>query len=163
MASKLTALAKMQSLILFFVLAYTISWLIWLPQVASAQGFLERPVSPYLHLLGGLGPMLAALIVTAITAGKAGLRELAGRMSRWRVKLVWHLIAWFGPVVLFVIASTIIRVISGAWPDVSRFGQTKEYPQLPILVYWLANLFFFRFGEETGWRGFSLPRLQQRY
>ncbi len=85
MTSQLTMFAKKHSLAIFFILAYAISWLIWLPLVASAQGFLDRTVSPYLHLLGGLGPMLAALIVTVISAGRAGLREIAGRMVHWRV------------------------------------------------------------------------------
>ena len=163
MASQLTTLARKHSLVLFFVLAFAISWLIWLPQVASAQGFLKQPISPHLHLLGGLGPLLAAMTVTRLSAGKAGIQELAGRMSRWRVDLKWHLIAWFGPVILFVIAVFIVRITSGTWPELSRFGQTKEYPQLPILIYWAANLLLFGFGEETGWRGFALPRLQKSH
>jgi len=163
MASQLTTLAKKHPLVLFFVLAFGISWLIWLPLAASAQGLLNRPVSPYLHLIGGLGPMLAAMIVTSLVAGKAGMQELVGRMSLWRVNLRWHLIAWFGPAALFIIAAVIARVVWGARPELSHFGQTKEYPELPVFVYWAANIFFFGFGEETGWRGFALPRLQKSH
>jgi uncharacterized protein len=163
MTSQIATFARKHSLILFFILAYIISWLVWLSQVASVQGYLDRPVSPYLHLLGGLGPMLAALIVTSLSAGKAGLREIAARMSRWQVGPVWHLIAWFGPALVFVVAVIVVFVTSGTWPDVSRFGQTTEYPQLPLLAFWAADIFFFGFGEETGWRGFALPRLQKRY
>lgn len=163
MASQITAWRRRQPLVIFFVLSYVISWIIWLPQVAFVQGFLDRPVSPYLHLLGGIGPMLAAIIVTGIIAGRAGIRELAGRMFRWRVGIAWHLIAWFSPVVLFAIAAVIVRVVWGAWPDLSRFGQTEEYPQLPLLIYWAANIFFYGWGEETGWRGFALPRLQKSH
>lgn len=163
MTSQITTLTKKHPLVIFFVLTYTISWLIWLPQLASVQGFLGRPVSPYLHLVGELGPLLAAMIVTALTSGRAGIQELAGRMFRWRVNSVWHLIAWFGPVALFAIAAIIVQVVSGTWPVLSRFGQTEEYPQLPLLVYWVAALVFYGWGEETGWRGFALPRLQNRH
>jgi hypothetical protein len=33
--------------------------------------------------------MLAALTVTGLVRGRAGLRELLGRMGRWRVGLRW--------------------------------------------------------------------------
>ena len=38
-----------------------------------------------------------------------------------------------------------------------------EYPHLPEAVYWAASLFFYGWGEETGWRGFALPYLQGRH
>lgn len=162
MAAQITTLIKKHSLVVFFVLAYAISWLIWLPQLASAQGFLKTPVSPYLHLIGGFGPMLAAMIVTGITVGRTGLKELVGRMFRWHVGIVWHLIAWFSLVALFFIAAIIVRITSGVWPDLSRFGQTTEYPQMPLLAYWVVNIIY-GWGEETGWRGFALPRLQKNH
>jgi membrane protease YdiL (CAAX protease family) len=107
--------------------------------------------------------MLSALVITGTIAGRAGMRELAGRMFRWRVNPVWHLLAWLSPVALFAIAAVIARLIWGVWPDLGKFGQTEEYPQLPILVYWAANLLFYGWGEETGWRGFALPRLQKQH
>lgn len=154
---------KEHPLALFFVLAFAISWTIWLPQVAFVQGFLDKPVSPYLHLAGGLGPMLAAIIVTGLIGGSNGIREHVRRMFRWRVRMTWHLIAWFGPVVLFAIAAVIVRIMGGTWPDLSQFGRTDEYPELPLVVYWMANMLFYGWGEETGWRGFALPRLQKSH
>lgn len=162
MASQIITFTKKHSLVIFFVLAFALSWLIWLPQLASVQGFLDKPVSPYLHLVGGFGPMFAAMIVTGITAGRMGIRELVGRMFRRRVSIVWHLIVWFGPVLMFGISALIVRVTSGVWPDLGRFGQTTEYPQMALLVYWVVNMIY-GWGEETGWRGFALPRLQKRY
>ncbi len=152
---------RQHPLISFFLLTYTLSWITWLPQLAATQGFLNSSVSPYFHILGALGPMLAALIVTSITEGRAGIQELARRMFRWRVNIVWHLIAWLSMVLLFAIAAVVARIAWGAWPGLSLFGLTEEYPQLPVLVYWLANLIFYGWGEETGWRGFALPRLQK--
>ncbi len=46
------------------------------------------------------GPMLAALIVTALDGGTAGLKELLSRQVRWRVGLVWYAVAIGLPVAL---------------------------------------------------------------
>ena len=152
---------KRNELAAFFILANVISWVLWAPLFASAQGFVDTPVSPYWHLIGGIGPMMAAITVTGITTGYTGLHELTGRMFRWRVGISWHIVAWFSPVILYIVASVIIRIVWGMWPDFSRFGQTDEFPQLPLLAYWIANILFYGWGEETGWRGFALPRLQK--
>ena len=67
------------------------------------------------------------------------------------------------PLTVFAVAVVVARVIAGVWPDLSRFGASLEYPMLPLAVYWLANLVFYGFGEETGWRGLAQPTLQRRH
>ncbi|MGB3904612.1 MAG: hypothetical protein WBB22_06775 [Anaerolineae bacterium] len=69
------------SLVAYFGLAYAISWLLWRPLVASAQGPLDVRIPPSMHFLGSIGSILAAFIVTAVTAGSTGVRELVGRMG----------------------------------------------------------------------------------
>jgi Type II CAAX prenyl endopeptidase Rce1-like len=55
------------------------------------------------------------------------------------------------------------RVMEGVWPDLSRFGASTEYPAPPLVGFWVANLLFYGFGEEIGWRGFAQPTLQRRH
>jgi membrane protease YdiL (CAAX protease family) len=54
----------------------------------------------------------------------------------------------------------IVRLVKGEWPDLRLLGQANYLPYLGIWVLpiWLAT---YGFGEETGWRGFALPRLQK--
>jgi hypothetical protein len=68
----------------FFVLAYAIAWVGW-PLWAS--GVLAEP------LFLPCGPLVAALVVIAVTEGKAGLRLLGARMVRWRVGALWWAVA----------------------------------------------------------------------
>jgi len=143
----------------FFVLAYALTWAAWLP--LALRGPVYGDNLSYLHLLGGLGPMVAALVVTGLTSGREGLRELLGRIFMWRVPAGWHLLAWLSPVALYLVAAVVVRVGWGEWPLLSQFGKSTEYPQLAVPLYWLANIFFYGFGEEVGWRGFALPRLQK--
>jgi uncharacterized protein len=145
-------------LLFFFLLAYAISWFFWAPLLLARQGIISYQPPPYLHLLGSLGPALAALIITRVCGGSVGLQNLWRRMFDWRVSLVWHAIAWL-PLLLFF-----IFVLLTGWNnwEPQSFGHSDEYPELPVAIYWLVSILCYGWGEETGWRGFALPCLQAR-
>lgn len=145
----------------FFVLAFALSWLAWAPLVAHATGRLGARPSPYWHLLGGLGPLLAAVIMSRVAGGPAMLRDLLAQVARWRVGLGWWGVALLAPALLYALAAVGLRLVTGRWPDLAQFGHSREYAGLPLLAYWLANILCYGFGEEVGWRGFALPRLQR--
>jgi membrane protease YdiL (CAAX protease family) len=152
---------KKHSLVAYFVLAYAFSWGMHIPLALSAQGLLDVTLPAGLHFLGAYGPMLAAFVVTGMTRGIPGLRDLLGRMLRWRVGVGWLLIAVFSPGALFLVSAVIIRVWSSVWPDFSQFGHIAEFPELGSFAGWVVWTLTFGLGEETGWRGFALPRLQR--
>ncbi|MGA2505373.1 MAG: CPBP family intramembrane glutamic endopeptidase [Anaerolineales bacterium] len=99
--------------------------------------------------------------MTAITSGRAGLQELWSRITRWRVDWRYGAFAVLSPVALFAIAAVILRMVQGTWPDLHLLGQANYLPYLGwgVLPLWLVT---FGFGEEIGWRGFALPRLQKK-
>ena len=136
---------------------------LWLPLLAARQGWVSWSASTYLHLWGGLGPAAAALIVTGVVDGRAGIVGLLRAIRAWRGRLRWLGLAVLYPLTVFAVAVVVARVIEGIWPDLSRFGASLEYPMLPLAVYWLANLAFYGFGEEIGWRGLAQPTLQRRH
>lgn len=146
----------------FTLVAYGVSWALWLPLLASRQGWIQPSASPYLHLCGSLGPLAAAVAVTAAAHGRRGLRDLWRRAVAWRGRAGWLALAVLGPVALFLAAVVAARLLEGAWPDLGRFGAGEEYPTLPLALYWLANLLCYGYGEEVGWRGFAQPHLQAR-
>ena len=77
MKHALSILLKQHPVMVYFALAYAISWAIEIPLAALAQGWLHIPVPPALHYVASFGPMLPALIVTAVTDGRQGIRLLA--------------------------------------------------------------------------------------
>lgn len=160
---QVTARSMRHPVVAFTTIAYAISWMCWLPLLADRQGWVSWSASPYLHLLGGLGPAASALLVTAHVAGRGGVCDLLRRTVAWGGRLGWLGLAVFGPLVVFGAAVLAARVVEGAWPDLSRFGASTEYPLLPLGVFWVANLVFYGFGEEIGWRGFAQPTLARRH
>jgi uncharacterized protein len=129
-------------LVTFFVLAYALTWAL-IPLVS---------VSLVFAVLGLFGPALAATIVTAITEGRAGVKPLLGRVVQWRVNWPWYAVAALLPVALTLAAGGVHRLLGGAAPA----GPGDP----PALIAILALLVV---GEEIGWRGFALPRLQARF
>lgn len=122
---------------LFFLLSYLLSW--WLLPV-SRQGMLPH------------GPAFAAVIVIALTVGRAGLREFWSRVTNFRGGW-WYLI---GPAILVggLALAYVINVLLGA--------SVSGPPHLPLEAVGVLLLLGGPW-EEPGWSGFALPALQRRY
>ena len=71
---------------------YGLSWLAWLPYVLSQSGLglLPFALSQVSGIPGAfLGPCFSGFLMTAVTEGKSGVRQLWRRIFMWRVG--WHL------------------------------------------------------------------------
>ena len=142
---------KRNPLLSFFVLAFMISWIIWLPLLIEG----EEPsgLSIAFLLVGGLSPLVAALLVSKIT-GTMG--EFKRRSLKWRVGFHWYLAALFIPIAIYLMAYLQYLVLGGTPMDFSATDRVYVYPLALIFVMLLGGGL-----EEPGWRGFALPRLQK--
>jgi len=161
MKNSLNNFLKQHSIVSYFILAYAISWAIEIPLAASTQGLLRVPVPLALHYLASFGPMISALILTAVIDGKKGIRELLTGLLKWRVGLSWIFISILAPIALFVIAAIVGYMTNGTLPDLYLLGEVDYLPYLGVLGAFLLWFFTFGLGEELGWRGYALPRLQK--
>ena len=153
-------------LLAYFSIAFVGAWLFVSPLVFSQVGLRLLPFTlpaplliPFL-LLGALaGPTLGAFVVTATLDGKAGVRALLRRYLRWRVGLRWYLL-------VLVVQPLVIILALSLWLGSALTAFIQHWQWTFSLYLPLIPTFFFLggpLGEEPGWRGFALPRLQQRY
>ena len=137
---------------LFFIVAYTVSWLGFLPTVLGVdEGFGGLNL-----LIAQFGPALAGGALLWYTGGS--IREWIGRIARWRVPLRWWVATIAIPVVVFGTTS-VGFVLLGYEPELSRLPD----PLMTFLPTLIGLSLIAGLGEEPGWRGFALPRLQERY
>lgn len=150
-----------KELIKYFVLSYAISWAIAFPLALQKQHIIQ-PIFPlWAHYFIGFGPMFAALIVSWHTQGMNGIQKMIQRILHWKVHLWWWLIAIL-PLLFGLTICFILNLVNDADLTLSTFGTVHFLPPLGIgaLMLWI---FTFGFGEEIGWRGYALPRLQKKY
>ena len=152
---------KRNPLLSYFIIAYAVSWSFEIPLALSHQGVISAQLPLWLHYFACLGPLSAALILTSLTAGRSGLRNLMGRIFKWRVDFRYYAFVILLPVGLFAFACVLNRAISGSWPNLALLGEVDYLPYLTPLGALGLWLITFGLGEETGWRGFALPHLQK--
>jgi uncharacterized protein len=151
--------ARRRALYAYFGVTFLISWGIELLLIASENGWGGLALPPQVHYLAAYGPMLAAIFVTGWADGGAGLKELWSRITRWRVGWAWWVIAVLSPAALFAVGVAAAVMMGGSVPDLSLLGQVNYMPALGLAA-WIFWFLTYGMGEEIGWRGFALPRLQ---
>lgn len=147
---------KKHQLITFFVLAYAIMFGIMFGYIFLQPG---KPLQPWslVWALGIFSPTISGLVVSGIIGGWSEVKRLLAGLTRWKVGLRWYFWALFlllGPLVIALVYIALGHPAAGLKPGVTNSSL------LGIIVF---QLFSGPVGEELGWRGFALPRLQAKY
>jgi uncharacterized protein len=132
--------------------------------VAAVPALTRPGVLPFgLAIYDSLGPILAsalpALVVVAAVGGWQGVRELAGRCFRWRVRLRWYGFAVLSVPMSVLLVSVVIygpqvlEVVADRWLLIL----TTTLPHLLVLIV------FCIVAEEVGFLGFLQARWQDRF
>jgi len=132
----------------YFVLVFGIEWLLVFA--------LASTIPPMIALLiGAWLPNVVGIFITRVASGRAGLRELFNKVVLWRIPLKWYVIALLLPIILGFLAIGFYKLLGNSMPDFAPASQ--------LLLIVLISVFTGAMGEELGWRGTALPRLQARW
>ena len=157
----ISALVKRHPLVSFFVISYVFAWLGWTMPDLLYTGTLLTTIPTLFFIALVPGPLFAAIIVTAITDGKAGVIALLRKFTIWRVGWGWWTVALLtGP--LIGLSATYLNVLFGAPNPTSLLISTLPSTLLLFAIR-LVNPVDGPMQEELGWRGYALPRFQARY
>ena len=144
--------AKRHPEALYFVITFLISWggclPVFLPVFLHGTSLeIEDLFVPGMFIVGG--PFLTGLLMTSFVGGRAGLRELFGRMFKWNVGARWYAPILIFPILLFLTGYILSKTVS------PELAPTFFAPG--IIMGLVAG-----FLEEVGWMGFAYPMMRSK-
>jgi CAAX protease family protein len=144
----------------FTLLACGISWAILVPLMLDTMGVVSLGIPPRLHGLAALGPLLAAFVMRRSRDPGLRIRDLYGKRGSGGVGRVWTVTLVSTPLVLLAVALAIALIAGRTSPR----STALQWPTSPaLLADFLIVSVVYGFGEEPGWRGWLLPRLQANH
>jgi membrane protease YdiL (CAAX protease family) len=155
---------RQHPILCYLVVTYGVTWAAWGSLAAAGHVVTVGFVPTY--WLGLLGPLIGAVVTSAIVARGDGVRDLGARMVRGRVGSRWWAIALGLPLgVAFVTyaGAWIVATFGFGFATGRDYGAFNGFPATSPLALWVMLIVVNGFGEETGWRGFLLPHLQRRW
>jgi hypothetical protein len=150
---------------LFFGLTFGLTWgvgvLYLLFGSALTAAFGPLGVHNPFFYLAVWSPAICAVLLAALQ-GRAGLSDLFGRLVRFNIGWQWYVLPTLGIAVIAFAARTLAAYYVGAPSPLAMLTTSDGSPWL------ISSLLMFvvdpgPLGEELGWRGFALPRLERRW
>ncbi len=153
---------KRHSLVIGIALMFLLTW----PIDLANSGVLPIKFPFLVYLFLGWGFVFASVIMTGLTLGKDGVIALLKRFLIWRVGWKWYFAAFLLMPSLQLMAIFMNAALSQTPIDFSAAYAYKIFGQSANLVLFIIPFFLIDAianGEEIGWRGYVLPRLQMKY
>lgn len=132
------------------ILLYTILTLVISASIAAIASAIDNT---NISILTVITPTILAAIFSGIFIGRAGLKQLFVKQLFIKVNFKWLGIALFGIPALAVVSILISQ----------QFGGNGLYLTNSNLMPQLVVILLISVGEEFGWRGYLLPKLQNHY
>lgn len=135
------SVVRRHRVIIFFLLAYALSW------GAIPWNSFFAP-----------GVLVAALVVVSVTEGLAGLKAMGARLIRWRVSWVWYALALAVPLSVTFAAIALNTGFGAPTPDIVELSVWYSLPM--AIAINIVNPTYAQLPEEASFRGWAQPTLQ---
>lgn len=145
---RLRQLVRSHPVAAFYALTFPLSWRAYL--VALVRPGEELGLDPF-------GPLIAAVVVTALIGGGRGLGDWARGLVRWRAAPSLYVFALLFPLLLTLLGIG-ANVALGATPPPAEAW--RAWPSL-FIAFPLVMVLGGPLGEEPAWRGFALARVSE--
>src|SRR5262245_32297935 len=133
---------------LFVVSTIVLSWLFWFP-AAFMGGERGSIGGSFLFALGSLAPLAVVIFLEIWQQGRLPDPRTYVKRPTWRAVVVALILP------ACILAPAFLLRVFGNAIDLGRFIEDSLGALVGILGYLVIG-----FGEETGWRGYVLPRLK---
>ena len=100
----------------YFIMSFAIAWSVWIP-----VGMLVAEPSVAVVLPGAWAPTIAAVLLTAVTEGRSGVRKLLSGLLKWRAGIRWYLFAILGGTAIAFFAIGIHVLLGGSTPAGEKY------------------------------------------
>lgn len=162
---------KKHEILIFLFMTFLGTYLCWGVLWAASKGIINKDIFSntvfytFLRILGGSMPSIMGIILIGGFYGRTGLKELFGKLSKWKMSILFYLLVLF-PINAQRIITYLICELAGMNVSVSTGSQYQSFKTNSILGIFILFLAIVLLGgpisEEFGWRGFLLPRLQNK-
>jgi membrane protease YdiL (CAAX protease family) len=163
MMTTVKAFIKRRPLLTYFALTFAISWggilIAAGPGAISPASRMPETLLPFVYLAMLAGPSVAGLLLIGLVSGRAGFRELGGRLLCWRVGARWYAVALLTAPLVWMATLLALSLIAPVFMPAIVTASDRASLLLSGIVAGLVVGFF----EELGWTGFAVPRLRLRY
>ncbi|MEJ2266919.1 MAG: CPBP family intramembrane metalloprotease [Anaerolineales bacterium] len=148
---------KSRSLLLFFLLVFGISSIIWSIGAAIEHLMPELPVNIPFSSLMFVSPIIAGCYCVYRENGSPGVKKLLKRTFDYEkvVGKTWYLATLFLMPIITGIQYGILRLMHRPIPNTQiSFSALLVIP----IIFFIAAI-----GEEVGWQGYAIDRLQTKW
>jgi len=143
-----------------FGAAWLLSWLVLTLHMWQIRGV---ELAPQVIVPAGLVAILPGWLCSCAFSRLPGVSGLFGTLLRPRGNLVWYLVALLTVPIIQIIGIGITR-LAGGEAGIDLDGRTTAgIVTLISLTFLQGFLVSGGINEESGWRGFALPRLQAKF